>query len=138
MYLLEYNTVHLAQCTASASCQALLHRAEHPSPTVAAPSLHLFPELLLHGFQVTVIKMSLEKFLPQTIVLFLLSGNRLILHELNICKVSGQAPLSWFNSWVELLKEFLKYLHMHRHGSMTHLQEIMGGVVWMLMSQERN
>lgn len=76
MYLLEYNTVHLAQRSVSASCQALLHRAEHPSPTVAAPSLHLFPEFLLHGFQVTVIKMSLEKFLPQTIILFLLSGNR--------------------------------------------------------------
>lgn len=76
MYLSEYNTGHLAQRSAPASCQALLHRAEHPSPTVAAPSLHLFPELLLHGFQVTVINISLEKFLPQMIVLFLLSGNR--------------------------------------------------------------
>lgn len=77
MDLSEYNTGHLAQHSASASCPALLQRAEHPSPTVAAPSLHLLPELLLHGFQVTlVIKISLEKFLPQTIILFLLSGNR--------------------------------------------------------------
>lgn len=54
MDLSEYNTGHLAQHSASASCPALLQRAEHPSPTVAAPSLHLLPELLLHGFQVTL------------------------------------------------------------------------------------